>query len=190
MLDENDVNVSPNELVFEGISLTISSDSSLIYVGLFTERNTQEQSFTIENYSAQNVIFRIRVSISNLFNIQIANGTIESEHSIDIPLSLKKNIAAEYSHMDELKVKFAVEILIHSEEFDSIGSKAYWTKYSNDSIRKSVICEILRRNKKLMMQIDDNKSVSEQSKVIQADGASSVQIMPQQLVFEGNIVTL
>ena len=91
------------------------------------------------------IIFRVRVSIPNVLIIPICNGTLEPLQTMQIPISLKKYIPAEFQQDDEIMAKVAVECLEGTEEYYNNGPKSFWQKIGREAIRKTVVCSIARK---------------------------------------------
>ena len=106
------------------------------------EKDPTEQYIAIENYTEKAIIYRIRVSMANVLILQAPTGIIEPQHSVETPISLKKNLPAECAHMNDVTVKLAVEFAEYSSEYEICGSKAFWSEKGSDAIRKSIFCRL------------------------------------------------
>lgn len=162
-----------------------------------SEKDTSEQWFTIENYSEESVVFRIRVSVSNIFVLQAATGIVEAQHSVEVPVSLKKTLPSEFGHASELTIKLAVEFVAHTSDYESKGSKAFWSECGADALRKTIVCNVARTaaHKNSIHALDANKvGVFDHSHTDTANepvcGAAMMEISPQSLDFEGNFILI
>ena len=124
--------------------------------------------------------------------LQAATGIIEAQHSVEVPVSLKKTLPSEFGHVSELTVKLAVEFVPHTSDYESKGSKAFWSQCGADAMRKTIVCTVARTaaHKDSIHALDVNKfGVFEHSHVNRADelpcGAAMMEISPQTLDFEG-----
>lgn len=186
---DEDIVISPEELAFKGNATQIYLyDTPHVLIVSSPESITAEQYFSIENYGEVTQVFRIRVSTPNVFVLQVATGTVEPQHSVDIPISLKKTLPADFMHVTELFVKLSIEFVSYHPDYEALGSKAFWMSRNGDAVKKTVVCEIVRTPK--IPKVDPlatnvrNAFVSIPSK-LEISAAENMQISPKILHFEG-----
>lgn len=135
------------------------------------------------------MIFRVRVSASNVFVLQASTGIVDAQHSVEVPISLKKSLPADFMHAEELTVKLAVEFVLYSPEYESRGSKAFWIEQGKDAIRKTIMCVVTRASvhKGSVQHLDAQKLGAFEGGLGDkaVPGSSQMEISPQQLEFEG-----
>lgn len=153
------------------------------------EKNTADQHFVVENYAEETVVFRIRVSVANVFVLTAASGVIEAEHSVEIPIALKKTLPAEFAHASDMTVKLAVEFVPFGPDYESRGSKAFWSQRGADAVRKTIVCVVSRSagHKGSIHALDAAKLGAFDGNPDRppSSGAKQVKISPDSLEFEG-----
>jgi hypothetical protein len=148
----------------------------------FVEKETTETSFSIDNLSSDDVVFRIRVSISNILAIPVTSGTLGPSQSIQIPVSAKRYLPAEYQHEDEIIVKIAIDILPLSSDYSASGSRSFWQKHSSNALRKTVTCSIKRHQSP---KGEADGYFGSDAKLDISASSEDVSVYPERLKFRG-----
>ena len=87
----------------------------------------------IHNTGKLSVIYRIRVSESNMFVLKTPEGVVDPSQKLSIPVVLKSFPTGKIDP-DVPLAKFAVEFLECNDEYYISGSKDYWKKNSSSVI--------------------------------------------------------
>lgn len=107
-----------------------------------SENDLSPQLVCIENWSAENAVFRLKASVSNILVLGEAGGLAEASTAVDFPVSLKNHIPAEYRHSSQLEVNISIDVAAWSEEYDDEGVQAFWATRSNSSLKKKIKCVV------------------------------------------------
>lgn len=118
----------------------------LISLLLFSEGGDPlEDSIILKNPGFHSVAYTIKVSVSGLFAIPDSEGVIEPDETKSVLVLLKKfpkstclDQSRKRSDGATALAKFAVDLMDTDDSYYSSGPKAFWSKHSNSSIRRSV----------------------------------------------------
>ena len=137
-------------------------------------------------------MFRIRVSVANVFVLQASTGIVDAQHSVEVPVSLKKTLPVELFQDSKLTVKLAVEFVLYTSEYETRGSKAFWSQHGSEALRKTIVCSVERAaahkssihslDAAQLGAFDGNRAGRADT---EASGASQISISPDVLEFEG-----
>jgi hypothetical protein len=133
----------------------------------------------IRNRGPTSVIFRIRVSVPNLFVLQSSEGVLDPAQKLSIPVVLKAFPSGADGGGDPASplAKFAIEFLEFSDNsYYMSGAKAFWKENASSIVIKKLICMATMRPE------------SQESRAGVAAAASvedSFEVGPSCLVFRG-----
>ncbi len=145
--------------------------NTILLLRLIEAAEVLKDDIVIENTSQNvSVVFRIRVSVPNLFVLKTSEGVLDPGARLSIPVVLKSMPGGSSSDENPL-AKFAVEFLECEDDYYIMGAKAFW-KAKSDTVEV----------KKILSKAEKNLKEEKSSPAMPL--AEAVNVSPQSLCFQ------
>lgn len=121
-----------------------------------------QSSIDICNDSSTSVVFRLRVSVQNMFVLKTTEGVIEPSKKTSIPVVLKTFPPV---RADDTLAKFSVEFLECDDDYYIMGSKEFWKARNSSIVCKKILSKAVFGPANEKMQIKQDSTTEDDFEV-------------------------
>jgi hypothetical protein len=142
------VDVSPDSLLFKGSRVVPIRYASSVLNSCFDEdwEDPITDSIVIQNNSSDSLVYRLKVSVKQHVFVRNGEGTVAPQAATTIPVTLRIPPSDQFDE-ETPAIKFALDLLPLTEDYDSLGSKLFWLGRGQFALRKYISSSFQHRSK-------------------------------------------